>query len=336
MKYLILCLLSVLMVECKMLESENNIFIESEIKDRLNFLALGDWGGKDKSPYQSEIQLDVRDGMIKAQHDLETEFIITLGDNFYNKGVENKYSHRFNTTWLQVYYDDSFQKKWYITQGNHDHKGNVKAQIDYTYIDPTARWTYPSYYYGVRMFTKEYSVLFVMLDTDRLRKDDKKQLKWLEEVLSLGNDTYTFVFGHHCIFSSGPHGNDKKMIKKVRPLLLKYGVDIYFNGHEHGLEHLVDEEGEVDYVISGGGSKCRFHNKDVQRNSKWMYPVSNKTEEFGLVKSSMEVKSDNSLRVSQEDEKCRYGGFAILEFVKEGYIVHYYDKEGKEIYNFRR
>ena len=45
------------------------------------------------------------------------------------------------------------------------------------------------------------------------------------------------------------------MAERVKPLLERYGVQVYFNGHDHDLEHLVYHG--VNYVCSGSGALSR-------------------------------------------------------------------------------
>lgn len=74
---------------------------------------------------------------------------------------------RFSETFESVYTDASLQGpnfKWYITAGNHDHEGNVTAQVAYS--EQSNRWTFPSEYYTFTRTTSDGAVVqFVMIDT---------------------------------------------------------------------------------------------------------------------------------------------------------------------------
>ena len=68
-----------------------------------------------------------------------------LGDNFYKVGVKSVDDKRFKETFEDVYRAKSLMNRWYILAGNHDHHGNVWAQIEYT--QRSSRWYFPHFYY---------------------------------------------------------------------------------------------------------------------------------------------------------------------------------------------
>jgi hypothetical protein len=43
----------------------------------------------------------------------------------------------------------------------------------------------------------------------------------------------------------------------VEPLLVKYGVDVVFTGHEHFYERIKPQQGGITYFISGAGGQLR-------------------------------------------------------------------------------
>lgn len=87
-----------------------------------------------------------------------------------------------------------------------------------------------------------------------------RQYKWLEAELkrAQSEDAFTFVFFHHCPYSSGPHGappgpntlngQDPQSGQPLRvwtPLFLKYGVDAVINGHDEMFERSLVKGTEV-------------------------------------------------------------------------------------------
>ncbi|KAF8370674.1 hypothetical protein PRIPAC_77103 [Pristionchus pacificus] len=74
------------------------------------------------------VQLQVARAMIHRSRGLTT--IINLGDNFYFTGVMSDDDIRFQTTFENVYRDT--RVPWLTIAGNHDHMGNVQAQVSYT------------------------------------------------------------------------------------------------------------------------------------------------------------------------------------------------------------
>ena len=161
----------------------------------LYFLAIGDWGGKGTEPFTKETQIDVAARMRVYCNRKNVSFIISLGDNFYPKGVASAKDSRFQFTFENVYLKGSMKNKpWYVVSGNHDHRQNVKAQIEYTKLSSV--WNYPDYFYDFHVnLTKTYRIHFVMIDTVLLcnlmnfRSDQRDSInqtyyKWIKEKLS--------------------------------------------------------------------------------------------------------------------------------------------------------
>jgi tartrate-resistant acid phosphatase type 5 len=59
---------------------------------------------------------------------------------------------------------DSLQVPWYLIAGNHDHYGNVTAEI--VYSDHSDRWNFPSLYYTKSFTAPDGSTLdIIFIDT---------------------------------------------------------------------------------------------------------------------------------------------------------------------------
>src|SRR5690606_28565981 len=233
--------------------------------DRLDFLIVGDWG----DPHVNA-QREVATAMGEVASSIAGDFVISTGDNFYNRGVRSVRDPQWRATYEEVYSAPSLQAPWYVVLGNHDYAGDPEAEVAYTATSP--RWRMPARYWREDMTLAggEVATLF-FLDTTPITRlsgvrdfipgttgDARPQLRWLEEQLAACTSRWRIVVGHHPILSSGNHGPDHAVAEHVQPLLERYGVHAYINGHDHDLEHL--QERGVHYVCSGSGSEARSIN----------------------------------------------------------------------------
>jgi len=98
------------------------------------FLVLGDWGTGSTAQRKIAVQ------MAKTAKAIGARFVISTGDNFYEDGVESVLDPQWKTSFEEVYDQPALMIPWYITLGNHDHHGNIVAQVDYT----NSRWRLPA------------------------------------------------------------------------------------------------------------------------------------------------------------------------------------------------
>ena len=95
------------------------------------------------------------------------------------------------------------------------------------------------------------------------------QLAWLRaELLNATQQCSALVVvGHHAVYGGGQHAQSaRQQDLKVRldfPGVFAWlGVDSYYNGHDHILEHDMDAQG-VNYFTTGAGSDVRTNNVDI-------------------------------------------------------------------------
>lgn len=235
-----------------------------EIDDAYHFYTIGDWGRN--GHYR---QKDLADMMNLAAMKVEPEFVISTGDNFYDNGIASVHDPYWKTSFEDVYDGAHMFCDWYVVLGNHDYRGNVQAQIDYTNV--SRRWNMPGRYFLKDIETDDGTTArFVFIDTNPLNdayygeskynnavqgQDTTAQLHWMDSVLNTDVD-WKMVIGHHPLYTGGKRANDEMWVKThVEPLLEKHEVDVYFCGHEHDLQHIYAKD--VDHIVSGAGSEVR-------------------------------------------------------------------------------
>lgn len=67
--------------------------------DNLNFLVVGDWGGKPSYPYYTPAEKEIAAVMGDKAKEIGSQFTWALGDNFYDSGVKNVDDKRFKETY---------------------------------------------------------------------------------------------------------------------------------------------------------------------------------------------------------------------------------------------
>ena len=63
--------------------------------DSLKFIVMGDWGGLPDFPYRTAIERAVAKEMGNIADDIDSQFVLALGDNFYFDGVMTVEDARF-------------------------------------------------------------------------------------------------------------------------------------------------------------------------------------------------------------------------------------------------
>jgi acid phosphatase len=226
----------------------------------ISFLVVGDWG----KPDMSTNAMEVASRMEKQAEAIDVAFVISTGDNFYERGVASTGDPLWQTAFEDVYSAPALQVPWYVVLGNHDYNGTPDAELAYALR--SRRWNMPARYYVEQQVLADGTRAdFFFLDTNMLvdvnlgnrwfdaGADAQEQLEWLDTMLAASPAAWKFVVGHHPIYSGGEHGNSQALIDGVLPLLKQHAVQVYINGHDHDLEH-IEREG-IHFLTSGGGAE---------------------------------------------------------------------------------
>ncbi|HTR41439.1 MAG TPA: tartrate-resistant acid phosphatase type 5 family protein [Pseudomonadales bacterium] len=244
-----------------------NLMAQNASPDALNFAVIGDWGRRGERD-----QVEVAQQMGKSAQDINAKFVISVGDNFYEGGVTGVDDKHWKQSFENVYTAPSLQVPWYPILGNHDYHADCNAQIAYSQL--SSRWNMPArYYMQCHQIDKDVTADFFYLDTTPMvriyynryfeeptyanvsKENVPAQLAWFKQALSNSKAQWKIVFAHHPIYSGGDHGDTAELIENVLPLMQEHGVQAYFNGHDHDLQHLM--AGNINLFCSGGGSQHR-------------------------------------------------------------------------------
>lgn len=243
-----------------------------KVDNSLSFLVMGDFGRYGQF-YQKEVAVQ----MGKAAATIGSEFVISVGDNFYPNGVQSTTDYSWTASFENVYTDFSLQNDWFVALGNHDYRGNIQAQIDYS--AKSRRWHMPSTY-----FKKEFDledgnkVLVLFMDTSPFidkyydadsgmseaikAQDTTAQKKWLLKELATMDKkvTWKIVVGHHPLYSGGKRKTSSETIsfeKKFATIFDNQKVDAYFCGHEHDLQIIKPKGHYTTQFLSGSACTVR-------------------------------------------------------------------------------
>lgn len=238
----------------------------ADTQGRLSFLVIGDWGKQGNRP-QKRVAAAMDDLAARTRVD----FIVSTGDNFYPAGVKSPHDPLWRKTFEEVYGLPHLKVlPWYVSLGNHDYLGDVRAEIAYGRIHP--RWHLPAPYYTHSFSAGGPLAQLFFLDTnafiayyrarpDRYNRIDAagsgEQLDWLRRQLRESRAVWKIVIGHHPVYSSGFHGDTEELKTLLPPLFGQFGVQAYFSGHDHDLEYYRPQGGTA-YIVSGGGSGHRW------------------------------------------------------------------------------
>lgn len=264
-------LFSALLAVSAVLGQSQKINVEIAYDDAYNFFIGNDLG---RNGYYK--QKDVARVMGELAEDIGIEFIAAAGDTHHWGGVQSVHDPLWMTNFELIYDHPELREDWHAILGNHEYQGNTQAVIDYSQI--SRRWVMPGRYYTKTIEPLEEDEDFAtakvfFIDTtpliqkyyeegdkyrDVFEQDSTKQLRWLEEELAKSTEKFKIVIGHHPIYVSEKKRVDEEdLVKRLDPLLRKYGVDIYIGGHSHTFQHLTKPGTKINYVVNASGSLGR-------------------------------------------------------------------------------
>ncbi|GJP47656.1 hypothetical protein CLOM_g6834 [Closterium sp. NIES-68] len=268
----------------------------ADAQAQVAFLVVGDWGRN--GDYNQSI---VAESMGEVAAAVDSSFVVSTGDNFYDDGLQDTADPAFASSFTEIYQAPSLQTQWYAVLGNHDYHRNPDAETDPALRQRDPRWRCERSYTVVRDSCPKFLhsvcnpvLQLFFIDTSPLvagywrgkEHEFEKlnftglpdasltlhyQLTLLRAALASSTATWKVVIGHHPIHSTGSHGNTPELLKFLYPLLKRYNVDFYMNGHDHNLELYKDTNSSMFFVTSGGGSKVDRNRTITGDNNSMFY-----------------------------------------------------------------
>jgi predicted MPP superfamily phosphohydrolase len=214
----------------------------STAKVTLKFAILGDTGTGTMPQFEIARKLEV------TRTTFPFEFVIMLGDNMYGGENPNDFIKKFEKPYEPLL---KAGVKFYAALGNHDEPDRQSAYKGFN-MDGKRYYT----------FKPKDGVRFFALDSNYM---DPKQLEWLEGELKASGSEWKIAFFHHPLYSSGTkHGSDLELRKALEPMLIKYGVDVVFAGHEHFYERIKPQQNIQHFIL---GSSAKLRKNGIAKNS---------------------------------------------------------------------
>ncbi|MBW1809059.1 MAG: metallophosphoesterase family protein [Deltaproteobacteria bacterium] len=193
-------------------------------------------------------------GDTRTDHPMHREVVGLIGDrapDFYvNTGdiVEDGDDSDMWQIFFDIEHAPMSQMVMWPVMGNHDHRTNTLYDTFFQVDSDSGTSRYYSFDYS--------NCHFVVLCSDEDFSPTSAQYQWIDNDLSAARSNpaveHIFVFYHRPPFSSGWHGSeDMLMAEYLHPLVMKHGVEIVFNGHDHDYERSTVDG--IFYIVTGGG-----------------------------------------------------------------------------------
>lgn len=199
--------------------------LQAESED-IRILLLGDTGSGDAD------QRRVAEASARTCEELGADLVLLLGDNFIQDGVSGIGDPQFHSKFEDIYPHDL---PFYAILGNHDLRGDWRAQIEYS--NHSERWHMPDVNYAFRAGPVELLGINTTCTVCALWTIQHPKTR-----------PWRLVFGHRALVTQGRHRGmnwlERRFVRSSAP-------DLYCSGHNHLLEH-VRWRG-IDQITSGGG-----------------------------------------------------------------------------------
>ena len=196
----------------------------------VSFVAFGDWGTG--SVYQWLVAQ-----RIKNFCEVEPcDFVMTLGDNFYETGVSGTDDPQWEKKFKRFY--GRLKIPFYASLGSHDMGGNVAAQIDYSNL--SEMWRMPAEEYIISRLDRHHDPLIDLFVVNSWNFTSEAE-EWLGESIIASQASWKILVMNAPLISNATRGEDDAGIgERLLPIICNK-VQLILSGHDHLFSHLRDE-----------------------------------------------------------------------------------------------
>lgn len=183
------------------------------------------------------------------------DFWVHTGDIVYDAGAKKDFQPKF----FDPYENILAEKTFFPSPGNHDQYlfGVGYKDAFHTFANnPKKSEMYYSFEWG--------DSKFVSINTNVTPSlMSSKQIDWIRGELTSNTKRWLIVFFHIPLYSSGSHGSNNTLQRRLGALFETSGVDLVLTGHDHHYERskpLKDHNTDPNYkglvhILTGGGGK---------------------------------------------------------------------------------
>ena len=306
-------------------------------EDQLSFMVVGDWGRRGAFNQTAVARAMGACGAVSRP-----DFVVSVGDNFYEGGLNSLDDPEFAQSFTDVYTHPSLQVPWHAVLGNHDYgdcgyddaKGEMAcplaadaARSPRFQLDPSLRrrdWRWragrsfdlrPStdahlFFVDTTPLVTSYAdkTWFASVPEGAATQDAAVGAHKMGEALNASDAKWKLVFGHHPMRSNGFWSDVQDVRDALEVTAVRGGATAYFNGHDHDMQHTsVDVELEPKRGV-GSSSTQRLHHFTSGAGSKT-------GRGFGVVETLFEHDGAGfaSVRVSRGSVRVQFWGVGAGE-----------------------
>lgn len=232
----------------KTIDDTEHLSFASE-RSSLRFYLLGGTGGGGLG------QRAVADAVLREHQKRSADAVWLLGNNFRRFGVQGVYDPQWESKFESMYPESLMKVPFFAVLGRSDHRGDTRAQIDYS--EYSSRWMMPAEYYSVEYrLGGETTVEFFVIDSCALKQSiqsRRKQMAWLRQALQRSEADWNLLVSFNPLWSNSRDGDDRELQEHILPILRQHPVDMILSASGETLEVMKPIDGVIQ-LVSGTGS----------------------------------------------------------------------------------